>query len=225
MGERFRRSTSLSLFLQPVVADGLGQLKTFLQVAVLHRTKHLVVVVCPYAGIVVGQQLQADADLIATHLVGLTHGLMGLVERSQEVLHVVAYLVGNDVGVGKIATLDTQLALHLGEERQVNIQLLVARAIEGTDGSRSRATGRLHLIREQHQRRRRIGTSHLLEHLSPYILRTSQNLTRELCQLLLLLSKVLLIDGLSTLRHLFLNTLYNSLHGVASAHPSKQGCY
>ena len=38
----------------------------------------------------------------------------------------VANLVGYDVGVCKVAALNTQLLLHLCEERQVDIQLLVA---------------------------------------------------------------------------------------------------
>ena len=80
----------------------------------------------PYAGIIVGQQLQAHADLIAAHLVGLAHGLMGLGERSGQVFHMVTDFVGNHVGIGEGVTLNAKLALHLGKERQVDIQLLVA---------------------------------------------------------------------------------------------------
>ena len=52
-----------------------------------------------------------------------------------------ADLVGNDISVGKGIALNTKLTLHLREERQIDIQFLVARAIERTYGSRSVTTG------------------------------------------------------------------------------------
>ena len=53
----------------------------------------------------------------------------------------VADLMGDDVGIGEGVTLDTKLALHLGEERQVDVKLLVARAIEGSYGCSGIAAG------------------------------------------------------------------------------------
>ena len=81
----------------------------------------------PNAGIVVGQQLQTHADLILQPVAaGIAHVLMSLGERACEELHMVANLVRNDVGIAKGVALDTELAFHLGEERQVDIQVLVA---------------------------------------------------------------------------------------------------
>ena len=102
---------------------------------------HGILVVSPNTCIVVGQQLQADADLVGTHLVGRAHGLVSLREGTCEILHMVADLMGDDVGIGEGVTLDTKLALHLGEERQVDVKLLVARAIEGSYGCRRIAAG------------------------------------------------------------------------------------
>ena len=51
---------------------------------------------------------------------------MGFAEGTCEVLHVVTNLMGDDVGIGKGISLDTQLTLHLREEREVDIELLVA---------------------------------------------------------------------------------------------------
>ena len=87
---------------------------------------HLILIVGPHASIVVGQQFQAHADLIGSHLISLVHGLMGLTQRACEVLHMVSDLVGYHIGIGEGVSLDTELALHLGEEREVDIELLVA---------------------------------------------------------------------------------------------------
>ena len=141
VGEGFGCCTALSLLLQPVVADGFGQFETLLQVTVLHRVVHGVLIVCPDSCIVVGEQLETDADLIGLYLISLVHRLMGLAECSCEILHVVTDLMGNHVSVGKGITLDTQLSFHLREEREVDVKLLVARAIERTYGSRCITTG------------------------------------------------------------------------------------
>ena len=95
VGERLGRGTALSLLLEPVVADGLGEFETFLQVAVLHRVVHLVLIVGPDTGVVVGEQLEADADLVGIHLVGLVHLGVGLREGSREVFDVVADLASH----------------------------------------------------------------------------------------------------------------------------------
>ena len=185
---------------------------------------HLVLIVSPYAGIVVGQQLQAYTYLIAAHLVGLTHGRVGLVQRSRQVLHVVANLVGNHVGVGKGVALNAQLTLHLGEERQVDIQLLVARAIEGTHGSRSRAAGRVHLIAEQHQRRILVLTpAVLLEHLRPDFFGRGQDLLAVGGQLLLLLGEVLFVHRLCRSLHLLLHHVLHNVTQVTTLHEGHQG--
>ena len=113
---------------------------------------HGILIVSPHTGIVVGQQLQAHTDLVGSHLVGTVHSLMGLGEGTCEILHVVADLVGNDVSISEGVTLDTQLALHLREERQVDVEFLVARTVEGAYGCCGVTTSRVDLIGEQHER-------------------------------------------------------------------------
>ena len=50
---------------------------------------------------------------------------MSILQNARQVFHMVSYLMGNDVGVGKVAV-STQLLLHFRKERQVDVQLLVA---------------------------------------------------------------------------------------------------
>ena len=68
---------------------------------------HLILVVCPDTGIVVGQQLQAHADLILQLVAArIAHVLMGLGERASEELHMMTNLMGDDVCVCKGAAVD-----------------------------------------------------------------------------------------------------------------------
>ena len=95
---------------------------------------------CPHTSIEVGQKFQSYTEFVGTDLVSLIHSLMGLVERTSEILNMVTYLMGDDVSVGEV-TVGTYLLLHHGEERQVYVQFLVARAIEGSHSSSCRSAG------------------------------------------------------------------------------------
>ena len=79
----------------------------------------------PDTGIEVGLQLDADAHLVGFGLVHAGHLGMGLVERAEQVLHMVPHFVRNDVGAGKVA-LDAHRLLHLVEEVEVEVKLFVS---------------------------------------------------------------------------------------------------
>ena len=137
------------LALQVVVADLLCSVDGFLEVAVFERAEHLLLVMAPNAGIVVGLQLDADAHLVGFGLVHAGHLLVGLVERTEEVLDVVTHFVGDDVGAGEVA-LDAHRLLHLVEEIEVEIEFLVGRAIERACGRGGVAAAALHRALEEH---------------------------------------------------------------------------
>ena len=147
---------------------------------------------------------------------------MSLIERAQQVLHVVTHLMGNDVSIRKV-TIGPQLTLHLGEEREVDVQFLVTRAIEGAHRTAGLPTGRRHTVREQHQRGRRVLAAHLLEDLGPDVLGRSQNLTRELGQGLFLLGKLALTLDLFLLDGRQPALLYHVADYVAQVSPVHQG--
>ena len=65
--------------------------------------------------------------------VGALRVLLGAVEDAEEVLDVVAVLVGDDVLLGELAAVGAELALQLLEEARVDVDLRVERAVEGTD--------------------------------------------------------------------------------------------
>ena len=74
-------------------------------------------------------------------------------QRAHEILDVVAVLVGEDVGLRERAPSGAEPRLQLVEEAEVDVHLLVGRAVEGADlGARGAATG-LHRVRVEHRLR------------------------------------------------------------------------
>ena len=138
----------------------------------------------------------------------------------------VSHLVGDDVSISEVAV-STKLALHRCEEREVNVQGLVSRAVEWSYGSIAGTTTRLHTTSVEHHARGDIRLAQLLlEHVAPYILGTGEHLRGEECQLLLFLGELtfLLIAGRDVLvRDSFQTTsLLESLKDVAACEPSHQ---
>ena len=150
---------------------------------------------------------------------------MCLTENAQQVLHVVTHFMGDDVGIREVAV-STNLALHGGEETQVDVEFLVARAIEWSYCRRCCTAGRVDAVGKEHQRGRRILATHLLEHLAPNVLGGCQHLARELSELLLLFRELTLAVHLLFL-HLSETTLldYVSYYiaEIASAQECEQG--
>ncbi len=119
------------LLLDPVVADGLGRVDGLVDVALVEVGEDAVAVTRvpgPHAGVAVGLELEA-------HGVGLG-ALLGadLAHGAEQVLDVVAVLVAEDVGLDEVAALAAELALEdVGEEGRVEVDLLIGRAVEGSD--------------------------------------------------------------------------------------------
>ena len=150
MVECVGHGVALCLLLQVVVANLRCHVDALLDVALFERAKHPVVMVGPYTGEEVGLELQTYADAVALLLAHTAHLLMGVVEYSQQILHMVSHLVCNDVGIGKVA-IGTQLSLHLCEEGEVDVYALVGRAVEGPRRSRSSTAARLYATGEEYQ--------------------------------------------------------------------------
>ena len=130
MGERFRIDPALGLHLDPVVADscrGVERLGDLLVLderlvvggAALHR------VVDPGAGITVGLQLEGDPHQPLRLPARLLDG--GVL--AGEVLHVVAELMGHDVGGGQVAG-STEVGLQLVHEVEIDVHEGVGGTVE-----------------------------------------------------------------------------------------------
>ena len=141
MGEGFLDGVALGFLLEVVVADLGGAVDGLHQVAVLDGIEIGALIVGPDAGVEVGLELDADAHPVRVGLVHPRHLLMGLAQGAEEVLHVVAHLMGDDIRIGEVAV-GPELLPHGGEEAQVDVQFLVAGAVERAHGGLSRAASR-----------------------------------------------------------------------------------
>ena len=124
MGEGLGYYITLALLLEIVISDLGCAVEGFLDVALFEGPVSRIVIVGPDSGIIVGLELQTYAVLVRNRLAGLLHDLMGLVEGSEQVLDMVSDLVGDHIGVCKVAVCSEGL-LHRGEEAEVEIDRLV----------------------------------------------------------------------------------------------------
>ena len=109
-------------------------------------------------------------------------------------LHVVAHLVSDDVGIGKVAV-GPQLLFHLSKERQVDVEFLVARAIEGSHLCRALSAGRLRAVGVEHHGGHLVLHVVVFENLLPHILRAGQYLRGKARQFLFLLGELALLGA------------------------------
>jgi len=123
---------ALSLFLQAVIADGIGGAQSFLDVS---RLQEMAGVVRPNTGVEIGLKFEAHRKLVEVTLteagpLGIDH-----VGRAEELLHVVADFMGDDVSLGEV-TGGTELVCQLREKADVEIDaaVVVGRAIEWSGG-------------------------------------------------------------------------------------------
>ena len=139
VGPALRIDTARGALLDAVVADGGGRVQPVRDVLVgqvldeagLDRVRG------PDAGVAVGLQLQPHRAgrlplAVSAHL------LIG----AQQVLDVVPVLVGDHVRLGERAAARAEAGAQVVVERQVDVDLLVGRAVERADGGASRRRSR-----------------------------------------------------------------------------------
>ena len=153
----------------------------------------------PHTGIEVGHQLQAHAILVSIGLIGSLHLAVCLIKGTHQILDVVSHLMGDDIGLGEagVVTLYTELSIHRLEESQIQIHLLVTRAIERSHGCLTLAAGGLSGTRVKNQCGCGVlADAILLENLCPYILSASYHLAGKYSEFLFLGSCLMAVFGL-----------------------------
>ena len=193
MGEAVGHDIALRALLQRVVADLVGGVERLLDVARLEQTL-LVGVIGPDTGEAVGLQLDAHRKLVG---IGLPHRPAHLVELGQdadEVLHVMPDLVRDHIGLGEI-TRGVELPFELVVEGEVDIDLVVARAVERPRRHAGEPAGRTDAPGEEHELRLLVGLAARLEDSAPDILRLGQHRSDELLHLVVALRRHLTLAG------------------------------
>ena len=174
VGEALRDDAALRLFLQRVVADRLGSAHSLLDIASFQCAGPR----CPYAGIAICLELDADLHLVAFGLPKARLSCLGPVERALQVLDMMTDFMGDDIGLGEISG-SAEATAQLLEKGRIDVDALVARTVEGPHGRLSRAATGLIVVGIGNHGRRPIGGPGLSKDLTPDLFRTSQDLGQE----------------------------------------------
>ena len=181
MGEAVGVDPAGRLLLEPVVADGLGGAEGFVEVARLEVAGGIDGA-GPDAGVAVGLQLLADRELVRLRRVRLAEPV-DLGARSGLPLDVMSHLVGDHVCPGEVAG-RAELPLHVLVEAQVEIDALVARAVERADrGGRAAATVGLDGARVEDELRGVIGIAAGRERALPDVLGVVEDVAGEILEI------------------------------------------
>ena len=213
---------AISLLLEIVVTN-LGRcIEGFLNVAILQRAKHSVVMIGPHTRKEVGLQFEAYADFVGLLRIAaiLRHLLMGLAKDTELVLNMVAHLVSDDVGVCKVAV-GPNLALHALKELKVKVDCFVSGAIEGSTGRGSVAATRVDRIAEDDHLGRLVGATHFLELLGPHVFGACEDAFAERHQLHIHLAVVGAVVNIFCRSALLLH-LFHDLARVAAQETDEQ---
>src|SRR5208337_2061011 len=153
VGEGVWNHVALSLLLQGVIADGRRRAKPRFDVAFFKNMLFLLGMMGPDAGVIVGLELEHHGELLGIGLANPALHLGNLFAGSEQVLNVVADLVGDHVGLGELSR-RMEPFLQLFIEGQIDIDPLVRWAIERPDGGagQSAALG-IDVVREQNETR------------------------------------------------------------------------
>ena len=183
MRETVRHDAALCFSLQPVVTDRGGRDERFLEVARLQHLSLPVGRVAPHTREAIGLQFLAHRETVAACVIEFCSGLLHLRGHAEQGLHVMAHLVCDHIGLREI-TGGPEALLQIIEEGEIEIDLPVARAVEGANRGTGRATGRAHAVAEEHQTRLLIALSRLGEDRAPAVFGVGKHHRDELSQLL-----------------------------------------
>ncbi len=134
MSKRVRHDAPLRALLQRIVADRACGLQRRIDVAGIEKLPALLGMICPNAGIAIRLQFDPHLDAVGPGLSagGLLGGLR-LRQGAEQVLHVVADLVRDHIGLREFACLalaTVEARLDLAKKRRVEIDAAVGRTIE-----------------------------------------------------------------------------------------------
>src|SRR6185369_7332065 len=185
VGEAVGHHAAGRLLLQGIVADRAGGFQRLVDVAGFDQPAFLIGVVGPHAGEAVGLQFHPHGQGVGFALAHVGAGFADLSLDAQYVLHVMADLVGDHIGLREIAG-RAEPARELVEEIEIEIDLLIAWAIERSDRRLREAAGGLGAAGEQHQLGLAILRADLRQELMPGVFGIGENDGDELLQLLVL---------------------------------------
>ena len=162
----------------------LAALSAALDVARLEDVLGLLRLVGPDAGEAVGLQFDADLNGVSLPLAHPLPHRVDLIHDAEQVLHVMADLMRNHVGLGGVAWC-VEAVFQLLVEGEVDIDLLILGAIERAHLRHADAAGRAHAAGKQHELRIAVSRSVLRKQLAPDVLGFGEHHRDELLEVVL----------------------------------------
>src|SRR5688572_1908085 len=185
VGEGVRRDVAARLLLETVIADGARGLEGLLDVALLEDLELPLRVMGPDAGEEVGLELEPHRELVVLGLAHASAGGLDLVADPEEVLHVVPDLVRYDVGLREVsgrAVSPPQVLV----EGEVDVELLIGRAVERTHRRLRETARRLGRLFEEDELGLTIGLTLRAEQVAPDLLGVGEDDRDEMREIVLL---------------------------------------
>lgn len=131
VGKGVRPHLATGLALQVVIADGIGGVQRLLQITRLQPLQTPLGVVRPNSGQAVGLQLLAHQQaVVAFEALATLAGGTDPGRDAEQRLHVMADLMGDHIGLGKVAG-GGEAGFQFAEEAKVEIDLPIPRAVKG----------------------------------------------------------------------------------------------
>jgi hypothetical protein len=165
VGEGIGHRGSARRFLQAIVADRLGGRDRRFEVAWLEEMLLLFLIGGPDAGETIGHELDPHRQIIRAALIAHARGtLLGRLdfrENAEQVLHMMADFMGDDISIGKV-TAAAEAPLHVLKEGRVEINFLIPWAIERPHGGLGAAASRGCAAAIEHELRLDVGNAFLL---------------------------------------------------------------
>jgi hypothetical protein len=189
MRERIWHNVALAPPLQAIISDSRCCLKCRLDIAGLDDAPLFLRMVRPHAGKAVSLELDPHLELICLELVHATLSRLHPWQDSEQVLHVMTYLMRDDVRLGKLAALASDLTssetlLEILKKCGVEIHLPIIRAVKWTHGGLRKSARRARAAGKHNKRGRLVHFSGLGKNLFPLGFRASENGGYELAYLI-----------------------------------------
>ena len=118
MSPAFRLHVPTRHLLQSVVTNRRGGAESLFKVSMLDQVPSLLGMIAPHAGIAIGLKLHTNRQGIAFGFRRLSLETVHFFRDAEQVLHMVADLVRNHIGLGKVPG-GSKAMLHFIEEPQI----------------------------------------------------------------------------------------------------------
>src|SRR5262245_49607991 len=174
---------ALRLLLDAIVADGARRPERILDVARLDDVLTFLGAIGPDAGETIGLKLHAHLQGIGLCLPHALFERFDLIGDAEKLLHVMADLMRNDVGLRHVSW-RAEAVLEVLVEVEVDIDLLVEGAIKGTHLRHADSASGTRSAAEQHERGIAIALPITGEEISPNVFGVGQNHGHEFLEIL-----------------------------------------